>query len=399
MKKSTKLLGIELRAIKLLKLIKEKETISIPIIAIILGMLVGNIILFLSGHNPIDLFLAIIRATFGINLGGRGNVFNARYFGEFLVVVMPICLTGLSVGFSFRTGLFNIGAEGQVIMGSLASIAVALLLPPLPRIIHLTLVILAGMSAGAFWGFIPGILKAVYNVHEVVVTIMLNYAAFYLSNYIITLLPIASRVKTISVDNYATFQSPFLASITNNSRLHWGIFLVAIAIIVYWLIMEKTTLGFELKSTGFNRHAALYSGINVNKDITLALMISGAFAGLAGTIITVGTFNYGRVLTGFENYGFDGIAVALVGNNTGIGILLSAFLFASLKSAQPIMQTRGIPRDIINIIIALIILFIAMQYGIKRLVTHLEKKYTMKQPQDSTDTHIGTHIDTNKESP
>lgn len=385
MKDSKNTMSIKPLLIKLLRLIKEKETISIPIIAIILGMIVGNIILLLSGHNPIDLFRAIIRATFGINIGGRGSVFNARYFGEFLVVVMPICLTGLSVGFSFRTGLFNIGAEGQVIMGSLASIAVALLLPPLPRIIHLMLVVLAGALGGAFWGFIPGILKAFYNVHEVVVTIMLNYAAFYLSNYLIIQLPSASRVKTLAVDNYATFQSPFLASITNNSRLHWGVFVIIIAIIIYWLIMEKTTLGFELKSTGFNRHAALYSGINVNKDITIALMISGAFAGLAGTIITVGTFNYGRVLSGFENYGFDGIAVALVGNNTAVGILLSALLFASLKSAQPIMQTRGIPRDIINIIISLIILFIAMQHGIKRLVIYLEKKYTLNTKQDNTD--------------
>lgn len=365
-----------------LQWIQKHDKITIPIISVILGLVGGIIILLFSGHNPIDLFRAILRGTFGINIGGRGNIFNTRYIGEFFVVVMPICLTGLAVGFSFRTGLFNIGAEGQLMLGSLAAIAAGLLLPPMPKIIYLPLVIIAGTAAGAFWGFIPGILKALYNVHEVVVTIMLNYTALYLTNYTYQLLPIASRVKTETLDNNATLHSDFLSAITNNSRLHWGIILIVLAVLVYWIIMEKTTLGFELRSTGFNRHAALYSGINVNKNITLAMMISGGFAGLAGTIIAIGTFSYGRVLPGFENYGFDGIAVALVGNNGALGILLSSLLFGSLKTAQPIMQTRGIPRDIIGIIIALIILFVAMQHGIKKILTILENRV-----QKSTHTH------------
>lgn len=362
----------------ILEAIQKKEKITIPLIAIFLGIVVGLIILVISGHNPFNLFVAIIRGTFGINLTSRGTFFNARYLGEFFVLMMPLCLTGLSVGFSFRTGLFNIGAEGQLLMGSCAAVAVGLLVPPLPRIIHLLLVVGSGTLAGALWGFIPGILKALYNVHEVVVTIMLNYTALYLTNYIYRLMPSDSRVKTTLIGDHATFNSTFLSNFTNNSRLHWGLLFVIMAIIIYWIIMEKTTLGFELKSTGFNKHAALYSGINVNKNISLAMMISGGFAGLAGTIIAVGTFNYGRVLLGFENYGFDGIAVALIGYNHAIGILLSSMLFASLKSAQPIMQTRGIPRDIINIIISLIILFIAMQYGIKKIIHKINAKQAKK---------------------
>lgn len=359
--------------------LRSQEHISIPLISILLGLLSGIIILAMSGHNPLNLFMAIIRGTLGINLSGRGSFFNPRYIGEFFVAAMPICLTGLSVGFAFRTGLFNIGSEGQLLMGAFVAVAVGILIPPLPRIIHLPIVIISGTLAGAFWGFIPGILKALYNVHEVVVTIMLNYKALFICNYALLLLPGSTTVKTAEVGVHATFHSDILASITNNSRLHWGIFLVAIATVVYWFLMEKTTLGFELKSTGFNRDAALYSGIHVNKDITLAMMISGAFAGLAGTIIAVGTFSYGRIISGFENYGFDGIAVALVGNNSGIGIFLSSLLFASLKSAQPIMQTRGVPRDIINIIISLILLFLAMQYGIKNILKYLERRAREKK--------------------
>ncbi len=353
-----------------------KQKISIPIIAVLCGLLSGVFLMIITGYNPIDLFIAILRGTFGINLQSNSskNFFNSRYIGEYFVYVMPIILTGLSVAFALRVGLFNIGAEGQLMMGSWAAVSTGLLFPELPKILLLPMVIIAGLITGALWGAIPGILKAKFNIHEVVVTIMLNYVALYFTNFGYLQLPRNSMVKTNPLPESALLHSDFLSSLTRNSRLHWGLIVVILAIIAFWIIINKTTFGYELKATGYNQKAAHLAGIKVNTNIVLSMMISGAFAGLAGVVISIGTFSYGRVLAGFENYGFDGIGVALIGNNAAIGVLLAGLLFGSLKSAQPIMQTRKIPRDIITIIIATIIIIVAMQHGIRMFLHYLQKR-------------------------
>ncbi len=349
---------------------EKKYPVLIPLIAIIMGFLVGIIIMLITKLNPIDMFISMIRAVFGVNfaktIGGRG-FFNLRYVGEYFVFAMPIILTGLSVAFAFRTGLFNIGAEGQLMVGSFVAVAIGLTVRG-PHLLILIVMIVAGTLAGAIWGLIPGYLKARFNVHEVVVTIMLNYTALYLTNYYYKQLPGSTNSKTVELAESLTLKSEFLSSITNNSRLHWGFVFVAIAIFVFWYIIEKTTFGYELKAVGFNKDAAKYAGINVEKSAALSMMIAGAFSGLAGVIIAIGTFGYGRVLPGAEGYGFDGIAVALVGGNTAIGSLFSGLLFGALNAAKPIMQTQGIPRDIAIIISSMIVVFVAMQNGIKRVL-------------------------------
>lgn len=345
----------------------------IPFIAVLTGFLVGVLILVVTGENPIGIFKAILRAVLGIDVNKIGTgktVFNPRYVGEYFVYAMPIILTGLSVAFAFRTGLFNIGAEGQLMVGSFASVFVGLYLD-MPAIIHLPLVVIAGILAGALWGFVPGILKARFNVNEVVVCIMMNYTALHITNYLLKNLKGSDNAKTAMMPLSGTLQSEFLAELTNKSRLHWGFILVAIAVLIFWFIIEKTTFGYELRSVGFNKHASKYAGMKVNRNIVLSMMISGAYSGLAGTVIAAGTFGYGRVLPGFENYGFDGIAVALVGGNTGLGSVFGGLLLGSLKAAQPIMQTMNIPRDIAIIIVASIIIFVAMQNGIKILLRKL----------------------------
>lgn len=342
----------------------------IPIIAVILGFLLGNVIMLLTGANPLELYKALIQAVAGVNIDKIGTgktVFTVRKVGEYFVYVMPIVLTGLSVAFAFRTGLFNIGAEGQLLMGAFAATYLGINLD-LPKIIFIPVIVLAGALLGGIWGFIPGYLKARFNVHEVVVTIMLNYAALHITNYLMKLIPGSDSVKTVKLHENALLGSEFLRKITENSRFNYGFIIVLLAVFVFWFIINKTTFGFELKAVGFNPFAAEYSGMKVKRNAALSMGIAGAFSGLAGVLIVSGTFGYGRVLTSFENYGFDGIAVALIGGITAIGSLLSGLLLGALKAAQPIMQGQGVPKDITIIITASIIVFVAMQKGISNIL-------------------------------
>lgn len=348
----------------------KKDTLLVSLVAILLGLTLGLIILMFSGINPIEMFKALLRGSLGIN---EGSGLNLRYTGEFIVTSMPIVLTGLSVAFAYRTGLFNIGAEGQVMVGAMASIVVAICVP-MPAPFHAIACVLAGVLAGALYGFIPGFFKAKFNVHEVVVCIMLNYTGMHFSNYIIKSLPGASQSKTGIIPATASLRSEFLASITNNSRLNWGIVFVLIAIFLYWFIIEKTSFGYSLKATGFNSAGAEYAGLKVKRNTIYSMMIAGALAGLAGAIIALGTFQMGRVIGSFENYGFDGIAVAFVGAFNAIGILLSGLLFGLLKVTQPLMQSAGIPKEIAEIISSSIVLFVAMQYGIKLFFAKFKHK-------------------------
>ena len=346
---------------------EKNHRILIPLIAIILGFIVGILIMILSGINPSKLFISLVRSVFGINIDKIGTgktVFNPRYIGEYFVYCMPIVLTGLSVAFAFRTGLFNIGAEGQLMVGSFTSIFIGIMFKG-PSFLILFLMIVGGAFAGAIWGFVPGYLKARFNVHEVVVTIMMNYTALYLTNYYYKQLPGSTNSKTVELAEGLTLKSELLSSITNNSRLNWGFILVVFAIFTFWFIIEKTTFGYELKAVGHNQHAARYAGMKVERNAALSMMIAGAYAGLGGVVIAIGTFGYGRVLPSAEGYGFDGIAVALVGGLSGLGSLFGGLLFGALKAAQPIMQSSGIPRDIAIIISSMIVLFVAMQNGIK----------------------------------
>ena len=348
----------------------KKDTLLVSLVAILLGVALGLIILIISGINPLELFKALLRGSLGIN---EGSGVNLRYTGEFIVTSMPIILTGLSVAFAYRTGLFNIGAEGQVMVGAMASIVVAICVP-LPGALHALASVIAGAVAGALWGFIPGFFKAKFNVHEVVICIMLNYTGMHFANFVIKSLPGATQSKTGIIPMTASLRSDLLASLTNNSRLNWGILFVILAVAAYWFIIEKTSFGYSLKATGFNKNGAEYAGLKVKKNTIYSMMIAGALAGLAGAIIALGTFQMGRVIGSFENYGFDGIAVAFVGAFNAIGIVLSGLLFGLLKVTQPLMQSAGIPKEIAEIISSSIVLFVAMQYGIKMIMNKFKRK-------------------------
>ncbi|MFZ3587857.1 ABC transporter permease [Bacillus sp. DJP31] len=338
--------------------------IVIPILAVLLGLLAGAIIMLVSGYNPILGYVSLF----------DGIVGDPYVFGETIRAMTPLILSGLAVAFAFRTGLFNIGVEGQLLVGWLASVWVGIAFD-LPKIIHLPLSILAAALAGALWGFIPGLLKAKLKVHEVIVTIMMNYIALHVTNALIRSFLIVPGEKTANINASASLASKNLMDLTEFSRLHYGIIVALIGAMIMWFILEKTTKGFELRSVGYNQHASQYAGMSVPKNIILAMSISGAFAGVAGAMEGLGTYQYMTINGGFTGQGFDGIAVALLGANHALGIVFASLLFGGLKIGALTMQSAAlVPTELVEIVIALIIFFVASSYIIRWVFIRFSKE-------------------------
>jgi len=356
--------------------IKEKQSFidwfinsngATSVAVVLLGFLFGTILVALVGKKPSNMFKAIF-----ISIVGQANnkgVWNFRYVGETLAYSIPYVLTGLTMAFACRVGLFNIGGEGQYIVGMTIAQTVALLIPAFRG--QWILCLALAIVGGAIWGGVVGILKARFQVSEVVATIMLNYIALYGSRLISFQLPGATTYKTAPLPDTAMLEKVLIKT----SNLNISFFIMLAACLLYWFIMEKTKLGFGFRATGLNKDAARCSGINVVKNIGLSMAISGAFSGLAGACVLLGgAFTSGRILAGQDNYGFMGIAVALVGNNTALGTLLAGILFGILKEAQSLMQNLDIPKEITFIIQGLIVVFIALRSGLE-----LVKQYRAKQ--------------------
>lgn len=338
--------------------------IVVPVFSALLGMLVGAIIMLIGGYDPVSGFSALFEGMFG----------SPKNIGEMIRATAPLILAGLAVGFAFKTGLFNIGVEGQLLVGWLAAVYVGYALD-LPAIIHVPLAILAAAVAGGFWAMIAGYLKARFRVHEVIVTIMLNYIALYGTADIIKRFLYAGNEKSYQINESASLASAFLSDLTSGSRLHWGIVVAIIMAIIMWFILDKTSTGYELKAVGYNQHASMYAGMSVQKNIVLSMTISGAFAGIAGSMDALGTFQNMTVMSAFTGTGFDGIAVALLGANNPFGIMVAALLFGGLTTAAPHMNfNAGVPQELVDVIIALIIFFVAANYLIRYILTRFSKE-------------------------
>lgn len=335
---------------------------AISVLVVLLGFLCGTILVAVVGRNPLNMYKAILQSLTGYNID-RG-IWNIRYVGEWLNLSVPYIFCGLAMAFAARTGLFNIGGEGQYIMGLTMAQVIALLGPQVP-VVHWLLAMAGALLMGAIWGGIVGFLKARYEVSEVVATIMLNYVALYLSRIITMAIPGTNTYKTVNFPETASLRADFLSTLTNGSTLNLGIFLVIASVVLYWFLMERTNLGFGLRATGFNKDAARYGGIPVVTSVVISMAVAGAFAGMGGGVVALGSFRHGRVISGMDNYGFTGIAVALVGNNTAVGTLLAGLLFGLLAAAQPLMQSKQIPKEITFIIQGLIVVFIAIRTGIR----------------------------------
>ena len=340
--------------------------ILVPVIAIILGLLVGAIVMWMSGYDAIQGYIALWNGIFG----------NSYSIGETIRQISPYLLAGLAVAFAFRTGLFNIGVEGQLIVGWFAAAYVGMAFE-LPRIIHLPFALIAAAVAGALWGLVPGILKATLRVHEVIVTIMMNYIALHVVNALIKTIS-GGSFKTERIKSQHLYVQVF-SNLTDFSTLHYGIIVALLMVAFMWFILEKTKTGYELKAVGFNEHASRYAGMNSNKNIVLSMVISGGFAGLAGSMEALGTFGNISSMGGFTGIGFDGIAVALLGANTPLGVVFGATLFGSLKYGSNNMpNAAGIPVEIVSIVIALIIFFVASGYIIRVVLNRMSKNKEAK---------------------
>lgn len=340
---------------------KKNNTLLISILSVLFGFILGIIVVFLTGKNPLDMIYAIIKSMTGYDITRPARGVFIVYPLNWLNESLPIILTGLSVAFAYRTGLFNIGAEGQYMIGTMAASMVALWVK-LPPIIHPIVIVLTAALAGALWGAIPGILKAYRKINEVVICIMLNYIAMHFVSYVVKyVLPLDPNSGSRTIDFPASSLIPKL-NFGTTSFFNYSFIFIIIGLIIFHIIIEKTTFGFSLRATGFNQEGARYAGMNVNRNIVLSMMISGAFAGLAGGIVILGSYGYGRMFSHFDNYGFDGISVALVGAANSIGVFFSGLLFGLLKSSTNNLQISRIPKEISDLIQAAIIFGVSIQY-------------------------------------
>lgn len=337
----------------------------VPIISILLGLLLGAVIMLIGSYNPILAYGSLISKVFG-------NLFS---IGETLRQITPLIFTGLAVAFAFRTGLFNIGAEGQFIMGALAAAYVGIQFQ-LPWYLHVPMAIVAGGLLGGIWGAIAGYLKASRGVHEVITTIMLNWTALHLSNYLIRrFLLETQQMRSKYIAESAWLSSPGLTAFFDNARIHYGILLALASAVIFYYLLWKTKQGYELRAVGHNREAAEYAGINVQKNILMAMFISGIFAGVGGVCEVLGVFHYQVINTAFPGYGLMGIAVALIGRNAPVGVVLGAVLLGVLTYGAPgIKFGAGVPEELIDIIIALIIFFVAASGIVKYLLQLMKRK-------------------------
>jgi len=346
-----------------LKIRSELRKIIPQIIAILLAFLVGAIVLQVTGYSPLEAYSALITGAFG-------DVFG---IGQTFTQATPIIFTALAFLFAFKCGLFNIGAEGQLLVGGFAAALVGISFGGLPTLIHVPMALLAGALAGGLWGFIPAILKTKLGAHEVITTMMLSYVALYVTGYMVNYPYKAPGWVSQTVPIASSAELP---RILQPTQLSASIFIAVILVVLTYYTLQKTTLGYEVRAIGLNPSAAENGGINIKRGMILALVISGAMAGLGGAGEILGVHR--RFIEGFSpGYGWDGLAVALVGGLNPLGVLIAAVLFGALRSGGMVMtRVTRVPLDIVSILQALVILFVAAPMLIKYLLRKVGIKWS-----------------------
>jgi ABC-type uncharacterized transport system permease subunit len=357
----------------------------VPIAATALAFLIGGLVVLITGSNPITAYKAIFEGT-GLNwffpwVAGEAREDAANDLQQTLILMTPLVLTAIAVAFAFRCGLFNIGGQGQYWVGFFAALYVGTHLEGTPRPLHILLALGASILAGGIWGGIAGILKATVGAHEVITTIMLNWIAIFGGAYLVEIGGYLQGPQGSIPRSDEVLESAELWPIWGSlPSLHAGLFIALFALVLYYVILNRTTLGFEVRAVGFNPEAARYSGISVARNYFLALAISGAFAGLAGSVDLLGfksavsTGDFGTNLIAFT-----GIAVALLGRNKAVGILLAALLFAALevgtstRQLDPEVFDPELAVDLATMIQALVIFFV----GAELLIVYIWRARTL----------------------
>jgi simple sugar transport system permease protein len=334
------------------------RALLIPVLAVVTALLIGAVIMVIFGDDPVAAYRGLMSGAFG---GGRAWATTIRK-------MTPLILTGLSVAVAFKAGLFNIGASGQFIMGTVASVAVGIHFAGLPAWLHLPLALLAGIVGGMLWGALPGLLKVYTGAHEVIVTIMLNYVAANFAGWTVyaggsqgqqpgPLWDTSAGAVSETPDVLLSAQMPWIFG--PPYRVHWGVVLALLVAILIWWLVFKTVIGFEIRTVGLNMRAAKYAGMHVPRTIVLAMVLAGGLAGLAGAIETLG-LNHKFAPEFSGAVGFDGITVALLGQTHPLGVVFAAFMLGALDAGAARMQFEsGVAADIIQIIQALVLVFVA----------------------------------------
>jgi len=359
------------------------RSLLIPILALLTALVAGALVMYFSGDDPLSAYNGLFQGAFG----------SAKGWATTVRKMVPFIFTGLSVAVAFKAGLFNIGASGQFVMGTVFSVFVGINFEGLPAALHLPLAIVFGIVGGMLWGAIPGILKVYTGAHEVIVTIMLNYVAALFAGWTVyaggtqgqTPGPLWDRTAgpiSETPDVLASAQIPWLFG--EPYRVHYGVFISLAAVVFIWWLIYKTTIGFEIRTVGQNMKAARYAGIRVNWTVILTMAIAGGLAGLAGAVETLG-LNHKFAPEFGGQVGFDGITIALLGQTHPFGVVLSSFLFGALDAGAAKMQFDSrVSADIIQIIQALVLAFVAAPTIIRAL-------YRIKrQPEESESTSLGT---------
>lgn len=345
------------------------QGLLIPALSVFTAIVLGSILILLDGRDPITAFEGLIEGAF---LEPRGLLATFRN-------MTPLVFSGLAVAFAFKSGLFNIGVQGQLIIGSVVSAWIGFAVKGLPPVLHVTLAMLAAVVAGGLWASIAGALKAYADAHEVITTIMLNYIAAQFAGWLISTSSGGSRPGPLASpeavkdaiartpDILESARLPVVYSVPPNFDLHAGIFMAVIATLLITFLLYRTTFGFQLRMTGHNPHAAEYAGVNVKRVTILTMFIAGCMAGMAGGIQTLGV-HYGYEGNQSLGLGFDGITVAFLAGNSAIGINISAALFGAMDAGTTRMAlSADVAKELIQVIQALILMFVAADQIIRRL--------------------------------
>lgn len=359
------------------------------ILAILIGLAFGFIILLVSDPSKaLEGFAIILQG--GFSTGAKG-------IGQTLYFATPLILTGLSVGFAFKTGLFNIGAPGQFIMGAFAAVYIGVKWTFLPAPFHWMVAILGAAVVGGIWALIPGILKAFYNVHEVISTIMMNYIGMYTCNMLVKM-SIYDSNKSLSQNCAPSADLPKwgLDKIFSNtigtyqdvSTVNIGIIIAIIIAILIFIVLNKTIFGYELMACGFNQNASKYAGINEKRNIVLSMVIAGALAGTGGALLYLSGVNgrHIKVVDVLAVEGFNGIPVALLALSNPIGVIFSAIFISHLTLGGNYLQTLNFMPEVIDVIIACIIYFSAFSLFLRNV---LPKALSKMKKNDNVEEEVG----------